>query len=219
MDPILGQIILWPMTWIPEGWALCDGTVLNVNQNQALYSLLGNKYGGNPGVTFALPDLRNKVPMGTQTMSAVGINAGAATASVNATGTGSVTLTNNNLPSHNHTAAFTPGGGSATVSIAIPVVPNAVETTDVPSPSMSLCQAVSQGPDAIATYSGQTPTSTLRPFDVSVPAGSGTVAVGNTGNGQPVALNVSVPVTVSTLQPSMTMNYIIATNGIYPSRP
>ena len=64
MDPILGQIILWAAPWVPQGWALCDGTVINVNHNQALYSILGNTYGGTPGVSFALPDLRGRILVG-----------------------------------------------------------------------------------------------------------------------------------------------------------
>ena len=111
MDPILGQIILWPAPWIPEGWALCDGSVISVNQNQALYSIIGNTYGGNPGVSFALPDLRNRIPMGTQSMSYVGATAGSATSSATAIGAGAATITLNNLPSHTHSATFSPSGG------------------------------------------------------------------------------------------------------------
>lgn len=58
MDPIIGQIVYVPWGWQMENWLPCSGQILQVNQNQALYSLLGNYFGGTPGSTFAIPDLR-----------------------------------------------------------------------------------------------------------------------------------------------------------------
>jgi microcystin-dependent protein len=84
---------------------------------------------------------------------------------------------------------------------------------------MSLAQVQTPSPDPVTAYSSDNPTATLKPFTLSVPGGGGTVAVSNTGNGQPLPIQVTVPVTVSTMQPALTMNYIIAINGIYPSRP
>jgi microcystin-dependent protein len=159
--------------------------------------------------------------MGTMTPPQVGATAGAATSSATAIGFGAATITINNLPQHSHPAAFNPSGGSASVNIGIPVVPNPSggSTTPTPGGSVSLAQVVDSGPDTVSAYSSDTPTTTLKPFTVSVPGGGGTVTVGNTGSGQPLPVQVQVPVTVSTLQPSMTMNYIIATVGVYPTRP
>ena len=64
MDPILGQLMIVAFNYAPQGWLLCDGATYQVNQNEALYVLLGNRYGGNPGVTFCVPDLRGRFPMG-----------------------------------------------------------------------------------------------------------------------------------------------------------
>jgi microcystin-dependent protein len=221
MDPILGQIILWPVPWVPDGWALCDGSLLNVNNYQALYSIIGNTYGGTPGVNFAVPDLRNRVPMGTISPTQVGVTAGSATSSATAIGAGAATITINNLPAHTHNAAFTPSGGSASVSIGIPVVPapSSASVTPTPGATVSLAQVVDSGPDTVSAYSSDAPTTTLKPFSVSVPGGGGSVAVANTGNGQPLPVQVLVPVTVSTMQPSIAMNYIIALVGVYPPRP
>src|SRR3569623_3776765 len=108
MNPILGQIILWPVPWVPEGWALGDGTRIPVYHKQALYSLIGNTYGGNPGSTFALPDLRNMVQMGSQYMSQIGGKQGAATASVFAVGGGAAVLGINNLPEHTTATTINP---------------------------------------------------------------------------------------------------------------
>jgi microcystin-dependent protein len=65
MDAFIGSIILWPMTWAPKGWMLCDGRILQIGQYTYLYSLLGTYFGGNGTTTFALPDLRGRVPVGT----------------------------------------------------------------------------------------------------------------------------------------------------------
>ncbi len=63
-EPFLAEIRLMSFNFAPKGWALCDGQFLPINQNQALFSLLGTTYGGNGQTTFALPDLRGRVPMG-----------------------------------------------------------------------------------------------------------------------------------------------------------
>ncbi|CAK7009941.1 phage tail protein [Saezia sanguinis] len=65
-DVFLGQIILVPYGFAPREFALCDGRMMAINSNQALFSLLGNKFGGNGMATFALPDLKDKAPEGLQ---------------------------------------------------------------------------------------------------------------------------------------------------------
>jgi microcystin-dependent protein len=62
-DPFIGQIGIASFNFPPKGWALCNGQLLPINQNQALFSLLGTTYGGDGRVNFALPDLRGRVPM------------------------------------------------------------------------------------------------------------------------------------------------------------
>jgi microcystin-dependent protein len=61
--PFMGELKLMSFTFPPKGWALCNGQFLPINQNQALFSLLGTMYGGNGQTTFALPDLRGRVPV------------------------------------------------------------------------------------------------------------------------------------------------------------
>lgn len=217
MDPFIGQIILWPCPFVPEGWALCDGSVYKVSDYQALYSLIGNTYGGTGPSTFALPDLRAKVPVGTMAMNGVGQKSGADTASATAVGTGSVAIGVANLPSHTHAATFTPGGGSAAVSIAIPA-DSSGETDNVPGPGLVMAKGMT-GTSQAKVYSSNTANTTLKPFSVNVPAGGGTVVNANTGSGTALPVSVNVPVTVSTLQPGLALNYIIALNGIYPTRP
>src|SRR5205085_9589486 len=62
-EPFLGQISLFPYNFAPRGWALCNGQILPIAQNTALFSLLGTTYGGNGQTTFALPDLRGRLPI------------------------------------------------------------------------------------------------------------------------------------------------------------
>ena len=91
-EPFLGEIRLMSFDFAPKGWALCNGQHLPINQNQALFALLGTTYGGNAQTTFALPDLRGKVPIhvgGYHTLGQQG-------------GEQAHTLTASELPAHAH---------------------------------------------------------------------------------------------------------------------
>ncbi|WP_024831885.1 phage tail protein [Ruminiclostridium josui] len=63
METMLGQIELFPFNFVPQGWLLCNGQLLNIAQNQALYSLLGVSYGGDGRTTFAIPNLLGTEPV------------------------------------------------------------------------------------------------------------------------------------------------------------
>jgi microcystin-dependent protein len=63
-DPYIGEIMMWGGNYAPRGWAFCDGTILSIAQYTALYSIVGNYYGGDGRVTFALPDFRGRMPLG-----------------------------------------------------------------------------------------------------------------------------------------------------------
>jgi microcystin-dependent protein len=97
-EPYLAEIRLFPYNSVPRGWMLCEGQILVIAQNQAVFSLLGTTYGGNGQTTFALPDLRGRVP----------INFGVTLASTfplgQAQGEASHTLTINEMPAHSHLA-------------------------------------------------------------------------------------------------------------------
>ena len=97
MDDLMGSIDFWALDWAPRNWALCNGQILNINQNQALFSLFGTTYGGNGQTTFALPDLRSRVPIG------FGTGTGLPTYNLGQVG-GEIshTLNLNEIPMHNH---------------------------------------------------------------------------------------------------------------------
>ena len=62
-EPFLGEIKMFGFKWPPRNWALCDGKLLSVNQNQALFSLLGKRYGGDGSTSFGLPEMRGRTPV------------------------------------------------------------------------------------------------------------------------------------------------------------
>ncbi|RZJ06639.1 MAG: phage tail protein, partial [Rubrivivax sp.] len=66
-DPFIGELKLISFSYPPKGWAFCDGQLLRISQNTALFSLLGTNFGGDGRVNFALPDLRGRVPLHAST--------------------------------------------------------------------------------------------------------------------------------------------------------
>ncbi|MFO0819048.1 MAG: tail fiber protein [Pirellulales bacterium] len=96
-DPFIGEIRMFGFGFAPKGWAACDGAILPIRQNPALFSLLGTNFGGDGKSTFGLPDLRGRVPLGGAGMGLgmLGEAGGAET----------VQLTLAQIPSHTHTMA------------------------------------------------------------------------------------------------------------------
>ena len=108
MDPFIGEVRMFAGNFAPRGWAFCDGQVLPITQNTALFSLLGTAYGGDGRTTFGLPDLRGASPVGFGqgpglTWLARGDRVGQPT----------VTLTSSALPAHTHALAATDGTGTS----------------------------------------------------------------------------------------------------------
>lgn len=106
-EPFLSEIRIFSFSFPPRGWAFCNGQLLPINQNQALFSLLGTTYGGNGQTNFALPDLRGRAPIHTGSGHTLGERAGAA----------SQTLSINEMPQHTHIV----NASSADGALATPV--------------------------------------------------------------------------------------------------
>jgi microcystin-dependent protein len=104
-DPFLSEIKIMSFNYAPRGWAQCNGQLLPINQNQALFSLLGTTYGGNGQTTFALPDLRGRVPIHVGGGHTLGERAGEE----------SHTLTLAELPTHLHALMASNTTGDAPV--------------------------------------------------------------------------------------------------------
>jgi microcystin-dependent protein/GNAT superfamily N-acetyltransferase len=97
-DPFVAEIRIFPFNFVPKGWAACEGQLLPISQNTALFSLLGTMYGGDGKVTYALPDLRDRVPMrGEQGAGLTARSQG------ESGGTETVTLLESEMPVHTHT--------------------------------------------------------------------------------------------------------------------
>lgn len=109
-DPFLGEIKLFSGYFAPKGWALCNGQLLPINQNQALFSILGTTYGGDGRVNFALPDLRGRVVVGQGDSKSLGQKGGAESVIVNQA----------NIPSHQHNISITMSSDSGTSNVASP---------------------------------------------------------------------------------------------------
>jgi microcystin-dependent protein len=104
-DPFIAQITMFGGNFAPRGWAFCSGQLLPISQNTALFSLVGTTYGGDGRTTFGLPDLRGRVPLGSEGNST---GPGLSPRPLGQTGGAeNVTLTQNQMPSHTHTAAST----------------------------------------------------------------------------------------------------------------
>ena len=104
-EPFLAEIRMVSFNWPPKGWAFCEGQLLPINQNQALFALLGTAYGGNAQTTFALPNLQGRVPIGR----------GAGRNLATSGGEASHTVTTSEMPTHSHALAAsssTTGGSS-----------------------------------------------------------------------------------------------------------
>lgn len=101
-EPFLGEIQAMSFNFPPKGWAFCNGQLLPINQNQALFALLGTTFGGDGQTNFALPNLRGRAPIHAGNGHTLGETAGAS----------SVTLTQQQMPTHPHEANAGSGAGT-----------------------------------------------------------------------------------------------------------
>lgn len=117
-EPYVGEIRLFAGNFAPERWAFCDGSLLPISENEALFALIGTTYGGDGQSTFALPNFRGRVPIGA------GQGAGLSNRMLGENvGQESITLTTANMPSHSHTARLVVNNTNASTS-----VPNAISS-------------------------------------------------------------------------------------------
>jgi microcystin-dependent protein len=169
-QPFIGDIYIFAGDYAPRGWAFCDGQLLSIAQNQALFSILGTTYGGNGQTNFALPDLRGRAPMH------FGQGPGLSNRTLGERGgSEGVALAQTEMPQHNHIASGTDATGTHTGPA------NAVWATSARSDAQySARGTVSMSPNAL----------------------------GAAGGGQPH----------NNMQPFLALRFIIALEGVYPSR-
>ncbi|HZR02428.1 MAG TPA: tail fiber protein [Burkholderiales bacterium] len=171
-SPFLGEIRMVGFNFAPRGWAMCNGQILPISQNTALFALLGTNYGGNGQTTFALPDLRSRKPLH------FGQGPGLSTVSLGEEGgVESVTLSSGQMPQHSHTL-------TAAANVA---------TTSDPTNTL-LAGKPRFGKDVY------TPPANLVAMNAA--------DVGSSGGSNPH----------DNMQPYLVVNFVIALQGIFPSR-
>jgi len=169
-EPFLGEIRMVGFNFAPRGWALCNGQILPIAQNTALFSLLGTMYGGNGQTTFALPNLMGRAPLH------FGQGAGLSNRSQGElAGEERHTLINTEMPAHNHLVNCNNEGATS-----------ARPAGQVPGPA-----------GANTIYSATSDGNTMNPQ-----------MVGQAGGNQPH----------NNMQPYLVVNFVIALEGIFPSR-
>jgi microcystin-dependent protein len=145
-EPFLSEIKIMSFGFAPKGWALCNGQLLPINQNQALFSLLGTNYGGNGQTNFALPNLQGRVP----------IHMGSGHVLGEAAGQISHTLTIAEMPAHNH------GLMASTDTPTVPIVTgNALSGSGIFGP---LATPVAMQPATVGNVGGSQPHTNMQPF-------------------------------------------------------
>lgn len=181
MDPTMAEIRLFAGNFAPLSWAFCNGALLSIAENTALFSLLGTTYGGDGQVTFGLPDFRGRAAIGT------GQGPGLSNYDLGQmSGTNAVTMLTVNLPPHTHAA-----------------VVNASTTATASSPANAY-PATGNGvtSDGVQFQMGAFTGSKAGIMNTSM------IQVGPSGSNSPISVT----------NPYLGLNYIIAVEGIYPSR-
>ena len=171
-EPFLGQILLFGGQFEIRGWAFCDGRLLSIAENSALFALLGTTYGGDGVSTFALPDLRGRAPLHYGPTQGPGLSP---YVEGQVGGSETVTLTQQELPAHNHAVSVGASNGA-------------------PSSSRPIGSIYASG--------------TM--YDAAANAGGSLGAVTVANEGSNGAHN--------NMEPYLAINYIIALEGIFPSR-
>lgn len=147
-NPFIGEIRMFPGNFAPEGWAFCNGALLPISQNDALFALIGTTYGGDGQTTFALPDLRSRVPMHQGPGFPLAQQGGAET----------VTLTVSQIPSHTHAVqAVVPSGSQAGPGGAA-WAQSALNQFSTNAP------ATAMAPQALSSSGGSQPHDNMMPF-------------------------------------------------------
>lgn len=155
VQPFVGQIMAVGFGFTPKNWQPCNGQLLPINQNQALFSLLGVTYGGDGVTTFALPDLRGRAVMGSGTNIPPGAIAGTET----------VALTADQLPSHTHAlqASTTKGAGRGGTPSANVFGENTAPVNSIFAPAGGTQVPLQPGTNVVA-FGGGAPHNNMQPF-------------------------------------------------------
>ncbi len=210
MNPLLGTIMPWSGSFVPEGWALCDGRLLKVAENPALYSLIGIAYGGDGMINFALPDLRACVPIGSGETSLGKLPLGRTFG----TPSSLIKIDQNTMPAHTHrlveiTVEVQKQSANLTWQVSQELGERSKPKTndylggipDIGDREMHLYRDKNGTRVKLSGLHG-----TINAQNVEISA-----EVGDTGFGEGIEIN--------NIQPVLGLNFIIACKGEFPQRP
>ncbi len=215
MEFMMGGIIQFGGNFAPKDWAFCQGQLIAISENQALYAILGTTWGGDGRTNFALPDLRSRVP--------IGVGRGTGLTEVfqgQQRGAETQILNDRELPSHTHSATFQPtGGGSSNPITASVTVKATTGQGDQNTPTdgywavggIPVGRAVTPMEQCYSSTSDTTMKTDAVQVAISGGGGGitgGTVTNTNTGENQAFAI----------MQPNLGMQFILAVQGTFPSR-
>ena len=198
MEPLIGQIILFGGNFDPRTWAYCDGQLLSISSNTALFSILGTTYGGDGRTTFALPDLRGRTAIGARRGPGLSNRPLGQRSGDEQAGLSIITL-----PSHNHSPVVNSGSEINRNLSNAPGIRSTPAEDDVPSVGAT-APAIGAG-DPVKAYGPLTVADAVISQTIDPTSG---LTLQDTGQDQ----------THNNMQPFETVNYIIALQGIYPSR-
>lgn len=213
MDPFLGEIKMVGFNFAPRGYAMCQGQLMSIAQNTALFSLLGTLYGGNGQTTFGLPDYRGRSPVGMG--QGPGLNP---ITQGELAGNENVTLTTAQMPIHAPTAQFTGQASSGSLSITADVATTTAAAMVPPAPGETTylsATTAKAGPSNVTfngLFSNTAPDATKAHLGGLAGQASitpqGSVTISPVGGGQPFGVR----------NPYLGTNFVIATEGVLPSR-
>jgi microcystin-dependent protein len=148
-QPYVGEIRLFAGNFAPAGWMFCDGSLLPISENETLFNLIGTTYGGDGQSTFALPDLRGRLPVHMGNGFVLAQNGGSE----------QVTLTAQQIPSHTH-----PMLASADIAASPNPQNNLLAETTSTTPYFAGPPAVALAPQAVTSVGGNQPHSNFQPY-------------------------------------------------------
>ena len=190
-EPFIAEIIMFGSNFAPRSWAFCDGQLMAISSNSALFALIGTTYGGDGRTTFALPEMRGRLPIGE------GLGPGLSTRPLGQRGGGETTqLNNTHLASHTHLA-------SVDIKVTL-LAEKGAATTNIAE--ANLLAATTNSTNMFKPFNSANDERAMS--DESFIDTGSTMRVNNTGGN--LAHN--------NVQPSLTMSFIIAMFGLFPSR-
>ncbi len=226
MDAFMGTVLAVGFNYPPRGWLFCNGQTVPIQQNAAMFALLGTMYGGDGQNTFGIPDLRGRVVVGSQAQGPglmnvpQGSKGGNNTATVISSGSVSFTIGIANLPQHNHSVTIP--GSAFTASSTLYATNNSGTPPANYAPTagcmLGNSTGTAQGVAAIYNPAGGTTVALAAASVTTSLVGNASVNSGTTGSGTAITAPVTTSANVSLMQPYLGLNYIIAMEGIFPSR-